>query len=135
MRKLAKLVSVLLLVVLLSGLGGTAWAANTTTYKVRFYPGNQGTLSGSAEGTYNYNAPATFPDVTVKDNRYYFKGFREAGLDNSSTYYQSGLVVKQDMDYVAAYGMMSNAVAYTVSFARPPPFSRPSTTSMEAFFT
>ena len=86
MKRFAKLVSVLLLVVLLSGLGGTAWAANTTTYKIRFYPGNQGTLTGSAESTYNYYDTATAPGVTVKDNRYYFKGFREAGLDNDSRY-------------------------------------------------
>ena len=41
MKKLAKLVSVLLLVVLMASLCGSAWAENTNTYTVRIYAGNQ----------------------------------------------------------------------------------------------
>ena len=114
MKKLTKLVSVLLLVVLLSGLGGSAWAQDTSVYKIRFYSGNQGTLSGSTEGTYSYNATVTLPTVTATDG-YYFKGFREAGMDNS-TYVATDFRAKRDMDYVAAYGMLTSAVAYTVHF-------------------
>ena len=115
MKKLAKLVSVLLLVVLMASLCGSAFAADTSVYKIRFYPGNQGTLVGSAEGNYHYNELAVRPSVNVTDDRFYFKGFREAGMDNS-TYLATDFYVKRDMDYVAAYGMKSTAVQYTVNF-------------------
>ena len=80
MKKLAKLVSVLLLVVLMASLCGSAFAQDTSIYKIRFYPGNQGTLSGSTEGNYHYNDEVTKPSVTVTDTRFYFKGWREAGM-------------------------------------------------------
>ena len=114
MKKLAKLVSVLLLVVLMASLCANAFAEDTSVYKIRFYPGNQGVLTGSAEGTYTYNASVTLPGVKVTDDRYFFKGFREAGMDNS-TYNSTDFYAKRDMDYVAAYGMMSTAVEYTVN--------------------
>ena len=114
MKKLAKLVSVLLMVVLMASLCASAFAEDTSVYKIRFYPGNQGILTGSAEGTYTYNASVTLPGVKVTDDRYFFKGFREAGMDNS-TYNSTDFYAKRDMDYVAAYGMMSTAVEYTVN--------------------
>lgn len=118
MKKIAKLVSVLLLAVLMASLCASAWAVDTTTYKVRIYAGNQGTLNGGntvVEATYNYNDPVSLPSVAVKDNRYYVKGFREAGKDNS-TYNTTSFTVKRDIDYVVAYGMKSTAVEYTVNY-------------------
>lgn len=119
MKKIAKLVSVLLLAVLMAGLCGSAWAENTTEYMVRIYAGNRGTLAGGSKviekSDYHYNDTVVLPTVTVNDERYYVKGFREAGKDNS-TYNTTSFAVKRDIDYVVAYGMKSTAVVYTVNY-------------------
>ena len=119
MKKIAKLVSILLLTVLIAGLCGSAWAEDSVTYKVRIYAGNKGTLNGGAtvveKDDYLTNDIVTLPTVTVTDDRFYVKGFREAGKDNS-TYNTTSFTVKRDIDYVVAYGMKSTAVEYTVNY-------------------
>ncbi len=54
--------------------------------------------------------------VTLHDNsKYYVKGIRESGRDNNTL----GLVsfkVDRDLDFVVAYGLLGDAVAYTINY-------------------
>lgn len=111
------------------------------SYKVTFYSGNQGDFNGSTQGlsvegssysiekqdadsiviaglqagatvSFDSNAGA----VALKDgSKYYIQGVRESGRDNdevaSSAFYVDG-----DAEYVVAYGIQGDQVAYTVNF-------------------
>ena len=127
MMKRRVIVSVLLLALLLAGLGGQAFADGS--YQVRLYGGNSdvGVLDQEkAEfvpytknaGTYQYGSYSFDASrVTIKDDRYYVKGFREAGKDNSNGFYTNAYNnVERDMDFVVSYGMKGSAVEYTVNF-------------------
>ncbi len=97
----------------------------TPTYTVRVYAGNMGTIDGGDLKTIpnvedNTTAPGFNVDaaVDVKDGRYYAKGIRLSGDDNS-TYFNpaNGITsVRHDTDYVVAYGMKGTTVAYTVNY-------------------
>ena len=123
MKKLRILFSLLLLTVLLAGLGGQAFAESS--YSVRLYGGNSdvGVLKNSHDTTVAYKGTAygdfSVEWVDVKDDRYFVKGFREAGKDNekgSAVYVTGYSNVLHDMDFVVAYGMKGSAVEYTVNF-------------------
>lgn len=54
--------------------------------------------------------------ITLKDSgKYYVKGIRESGRDNNTVYY-SAFTVEGDRDYVVAYGILGDAVAYTINY-------------------
>lgn len=124
------LVSILLLALVFSALGVQAFAA--TSYKVRLYGGDPsvGVLNDKAkpseeaayQGTAYTDFSADWVDLKDKDDRYYVKGFREAGKDNEkgNRVYVNGYVetdgVLHDMDFVVAYGMKGSAVEYTVNY-------------------
>ena len=97
----------------------------TPTYTVRIYAGNMGTIDGGDLKTIpdvadNTTAPGfnVKTSVDVKDGRYYAKGIRLSGADNS-TYFNpaNGITsVRHDTDYVVAYGMEGTSVEYTVNY-------------------
>ena len=121
-----------------SGAGATAdvteaaEAPEATTYTVRLYAGNRGLINDGAfcEWTgvpYGADLELTGARVAVTDPKYYVKGIRLAGLDNVKNVSYVGQVddrnfvagtvrVTQDADYVLAYGIMANRVAYTVRY-------------------
>lgn len=136
----------LLAAVLLAGLflalpGQDALAARKTpyTYTVTFYAGNHGTFSGSAGLTVENGAGdinVTEDKITVsgltagaivsfntqagaltlpEGGKYYIRGLRKSGRDNG-TAAASAFRVTGDADYVAAYGIKGDTVAYTVYF-------------------
>ncbi len=92
------------------------------TYTVRFFAGKQGTFQSGEmmafEGlhygdriNFYYNA------VTLNDNsKYYIRGIRESGKDNSDSFQTSSFVVTGDMDYVIAYGILGDATSYTIHY-------------------
>ncbi len=92
------------------------------TYKVRFFSGAQGTINGNEVAVLDgikYGQRVTFNqrDVVLKDNsKYYIKGIRESGKDNNTAGSMSSFTVTGDMDYVVVYGILGNAVAYTVNY-------------------
>lgn len=54
--------------------------------------------------------------VTLKDGgKYYIRGIRESGKDNNTVYY-TAFTVDGDKDYVIAYGILGDAVAYTINY-------------------
>lgn len=117
-------VSILLLALVFAAFGGQAFAADppqNPPYRVRLFAGNSnvGVLTASQDSELGYEDPYSFDatKVDVVDERYYVKGFREAGKDNSTgLYVDTYNKVVRDMDFVVAYGMKGSAVEYTVNF-------------------
>lgn len=92
------------------------------TYTIRFFSGKQGTFQTGEMMVFDglhygdrinfyYNA------VTLNDNsKYYIRGIRESGKDNSDSFQTSSFVVTGDMDYVIAYGILGDATSYTIHY-------------------
>lgn len=130
------LVSLLALSVVLCAAAPAAFADTEYTYTVRLYAGNQGTLTGNGVQTSSAKATLTkgknqvvikglkYGDIVyitpqsagkAKDNMYYVKGVRRSGRDNSEAT-ESSFIVASDRDYVMAYGVSGQMVAYTVNY-------------------
>ncbi len=105
------------------GVPSQAWAAEDYTYTVTFYAGNQGTFAGGAsEITLSGKAMGDWisfdiGQVSVPDeSAYYVKGIRKSGRDNSEAVEEAAFSVTEDVDYVVAYGIKGEQVAYTVNY-------------------
>lgn len=97
------------------------------TYTVTLSAGNQGAFNGTdtvevtgiAPGTVSVSFSAYRDQLQISDEKYYAKGIRLSGRDNSDASYSpdwaSGQVM-EDADYVVAYGMRGDMVAYTVQY-------------------
>ena len=105
----------------------TETAEGPYTYTVRIYSGKQGKFSdGSEVKTFggltlgdpvNFNINNLANEVVLGDeSKYYAKGIRESGKDNSDILANSIPDVERDVDYVVAYGLRSGMVEYTVRF-------------------
>ena len=101
----------------------TAMAAPTTpyTYKVTLSAGNKGTIDGQQkveEGNLNAGSTISFDlnDIQVTDEKYYVKGIRLSGRDNAEALAAPAFTVDGDADYVVAYGIKGEQVAYTVEY-------------------
>lgn len=104
--------------------------ADPTTYTIRLYGGNRGTVNGQEMFEWNnlaYGSSVDFGQATIAviDDKYYAKGARPAGLDNVKDVEYVALVdasgklvgsttVTEDADYVIAYGVLADRVEYTV---------------------
>ena len=113
-----------LLLLLMSLAPVTALAVNEPyTYTVRVFAGNMGKIDGSKDIVVSeslaHGAEWSFDigRVTLTNDKYYVKGIRQSGLDND-TVAAPAFKVTQDMDFVVAYGVKGDEVAYTVSFVR-----------------
>ncbi len=123
------------LLALCMGLPAAAFAApadSDTTYTIRLYGGNRGTVNGQdmVEWTgvhYGDTVDLGQASIAVTDGKYYAKGARPAGLDNVKDVVYvadvdangklSGTVtVTEDADYVIAYGVLADRVEYTVRY-------------------
>lgn len=90
------------------------------SYQVTLHAGNQGTIGGQDSVTISdlqYGAQVSFDlsTIQVTDDRYYVKGVRLSGRDNN-TVNATAFRVEGDADYVVAYGIKGNLVAYTVKY-------------------
>ena len=96
-------------------------AADGYTYKVTLSAGNKGTINGQTKVEQDSVAGSTvtfnLKDVQVTDDKYYVKGIRLSGRDNeealASPVFDN---VTGDADYVIAYGIKKDMVAYTVNY-------------------
>lgn len=92
------------------------------TYKIRIFAGAQGNIDGQEMVEYpecSYGQRITFSQnrVTLKDNsKYYIRGIRRSGRDNDEILSAVSFEVKEDADYVVAYGILGDAVMYTVEY-------------------
>lgn len=92
-----------------------------TTYTVKVYPGLKGTLDTTEYKGHHYGE--TFKgnlsanDVKVNNSRYYAKGFRLTGHDNSEYVTSlSDFAVTKDLSYEVAYGVKGKMVSYTAKY-------------------
>lgn len=140
MRRLSKLfTSLLLLSVMVMMLGQTTFAADGYTYTVKVYAGDPkiGALTGGgvtvASGSgasVNYSGDCVVVSglqygdtiyiraqdaVKAVDERYYVRGIAQAGREESEAA-QGTFTVDGNRDFVAAYGIKGDMVAYTVQY-------------------
>lgn len=125
MLKWKKLFVSLLSVSVIAGLGAAPVKAAQTvtpyTYKVTLSAGNKGTINGQQkveEVDLAVGSTVSFDinDIKVSDEKYYVKGIRLSGRDNSEALAAPAFRVNGDADYVVAYGIKGDMVAYTVNY-------------------
>ena len=121
MRKLRQIGAVCLALVLILMSVPPMEAEANYTYNIRIFSGQQGTIGGGEVLVYeglNYGDRISFNlrDVSLNDNsKYYVKGIRWSGRDNN-TVGTTSFQVTEDRDYVVAYGLLTDAVAYTINY-------------------
>ncbi len=92
------------------------------TYTIRFFAGQQGSFATGEVVVFtglHYGARINFYQnaVTLNDNsKYYVRGIRESGKDNSDSTQANSFLVTGDMDYVVAYGILGDATSYTINY-------------------
>lgn len=96
-------------------------AADGYTYKVTLSAGNKGTINGQTkveQDSLVAGSTVTFnlKNVQVTDDKYYVKGIRLSGRDNDEALASPSFDVTGDADYVVAYGIKKDMVAYTVNY-------------------
>jgi hypothetical protein len=133
-KRIAALLTCFLLIASLTCVAGAA--KESYTYRVTFRAGAKGTFSGeglTVQGS-GYKINRTSDTITITglrqgdrvrwdndevvlngDSRYYVWGVRLSGRDND-TVDATSFVVKGDRDYVVAYGIRGETVAYKVRF-------------------
>ena len=122
MKKYKKLlVSLLTAAVLTVAQAANVMAADNYTYKVTVYAGNKGTIDGQEQKEitglqFGSQVILDINSVKVTDDKYYVKGFRLSGRDNEEALATPMIEVDGDVDYVVAYGIKGNMVAYTVNY-------------------
>lgn len=118
--------------------------AEQYTYTVTFYPGNHGSFQGlsqvsvdNSKSGSSYQVSGGGSAITISglqktdvisfdaamegavtlsgDSKYYVKGIRQSGRDNS-TVDTSAFRVDRDQDYVVAYGIRGNLTSYVVHY-------------------
>ncbi len=109
--------------------------AGKYTYTVRIFAGQQGTIHDNGGNPYaeteekdgevlilsglHYGDQVNFNQnmVTLSNgSKYYIRGIRESGKDNNTVSNMVSFNVTGDQDYVVAYGILGDAVAYTVNY-------------------
>lgn len=124
MKRWKKIVVSLLticLLVSLSAVSALAAEEGPYSYTITVSAGNKGTINGSdKEVTKNVAAGTSVQlnvnNVQVTDSKYYVKGFRLSGRDNEEALASPSFTVDGDVDYVVAYGVKGDQVAYTVTY-------------------
>lgn len=123
MKWMKRMLGVLFSMMILFSAVLPAGAANEeTTYTIRIYPGQRGSVVGGGEcieyRSRSYGDWVSFVQNQIKitDTKYYIKGIRESGKDNNTATQNPSFEVTGDRDYVVAYGLLNDAVAYTVNY-------------------
>ena len=140
MKKMYKIATSLLAFCFLIGMVPMQAKAEEYRYQVTIYSGNQGDFSGTAGLTVNgadYSISNTADAIVIKDlnpgdtvsfepragavamdsdSKYYIQGIRVSGRDNNSAVLESSFKVDEDVEYVVAYGIKGNQVAYTINY-------------------
>ena len=124
MKKWKRLLVSLLTVSMTLGASTMSVMADDTTpytYKVTLSAGNKGTINGQNKielANIDSGSIVTFNlnDIQVTDDKYYVKGIRLSGRDNDEALAAPSFTIKGDADYVVAYGIKGNMVAYTVNY-------------------
>lgn len=122
MKKWKRLLVSLLTVAMTIGTASmSVMAAEPYTYTVTLSAGNKGTINGrnkieEANLSSGFTVTFNLNDIQVTDDRYYVKGIRLSGRDNDEALAAPAFTIDGDADYVVAYGIKGNMVAYTVNY-------------------
>ena len=125
MKRIRKIVGAMLALCLCLFLSVPTFAAGEEyTYTIRFFSGKQGTFSEGEMMVFtdlHYGDRVNFYRiaVTLNDNsKYYIRGIRESGRDNSDSVSDqtASVIVTGDRDYVVAYGILGDATSYTINY-------------------
>ncbi len=117
MRKLRSLFALLLTLCLLAGISAVAFAAGEDQYRIRVYGGAQNNRI-VYEGTYTRGstvnlASALSSFLGESAGKYYVKGIRESGKEESHEY---AFPAEKDEDFVLTYGLRGNQIVYFVRY-------------------
>ena len=137
-----KIATVLLAFCFLLGSVPVSVKAEDYTYKVTIYSGKQGTFTGIPGNLVkgnnatvsvsddksaividklNPNDPVNMSELLTSvslgsNSKYYVRGIKESGRDNSEKLNTLSFDVKEDQEYVVAYGIKGDQVAYTINY-------------------
>lgn len=122
MRKRKRMIVTLLAVSLLFGRNAErVLAKEEYSYTITLHAGEKGAINGTDGGTEVLKGchagdriSFDLSRVTVNDEKYYIKGVRLSGRDNEEA--APAFYVDGDADYVVAYGIKGDQVAYTVHY-------------------
>ena len=140
MKKMYKIATVLLAFCFLLGSVPMSVKAEDYKYQVTIFSGKQGSFSGTAglvvKGA-DYSVFNTADAIVIKDlnpgdtvsfearsgavaldkdSKYYVQGIRISGHDNNAAVENSSFEVTGDQEYVVAYGIKGDQVAYTINY-------------------
>ena len=140
MKKMYKIATVLLAFCFLLGSVPMSVKAENYKYQVTIFSGKQGAFSGTAglvvKGA-DYSVSNTADAIVIKDlnpgdtvsfearsgavaldkdSKYYVQGIRISGRDNNAAVENSSFEVTGDQEYVVAYGIKGDQVAYTINY-------------------
>lgn len=140
MKKMYKIATVLLAFCFLLGSVPMSVKAEDYKYQVTIFSGKQGSFSGTAglvvKGA-DYSVSNTADAIVIKDlnpgdtvsfearsgavaldkdSKYYVQGIRISGRDNNAAVENSSFEVTGDQEYVVAYGIKGDQVAYTINY-------------------
>lgn len=106
--------------------GSEVKAAEDYTYTITLYAGNHGVFSNGQDKLVisdlgygdQVNLDLNLADMKpqILDDKYYAKGIRQSGTDGGGSEQSLWVDVTGDADYVIAYGIKGNQVAYTVNY-------------------
>jgi hypothetical protein len=127
MRKhLTTILMLAALLVIFSAVAVCAADSGGYKYKVKVYPGEQGTFNGSSEPvvmefSFGELCAINLSDLGFKpknDSKYYVRGFRITGHDNdeSTGFTNPTFNVTEDVSYEIAYGIKGDLVAYKIRY-------------------
>lgn len=126
MKKIMKIFLSLALVCMLFGIfGSNVLAEEGVPYKytITVSAGNKGTINGESKVVLTKELAAGNSMtvdvnglVTLTDDKYYIKGIRISGHDNEEALVSPEIQGDGDKDYVVAYGVKGDMVAYTVNY-------------------
>ena len=99
----------------------SVFADDEYTYTVTFYGAGKIVMSNLKYGAFvSFDVQKDGVVTLNNSDKYYVKGLRKSGRDNSETdeleASRYSVTVKGDADYVVAYGIKGNQVAYTVNY-------------------
>lgn len=140
MKKMYKIATYLLAFCFLLGSVPMSVKAEDYKYQVTIFSGKQGAFSGTAglvvKGA-DYSVSNTADAIVIKDlnpgdtvsfearsgavaldkdSKYYVQGIRISGRDNNAAVENSSFEVTGDQEYVVAYGIKGDQVAYTINY-------------------
>ena len=143
MNRMRRIAVLAMTVCLILGTMAVRVYADDYPYKLTVSPGNGSGSTATAEKSIKIDQNADFTGtvtidegesftVSPPDENHFVTGMKEAGRDNETTKLGTVTVKDKDVEYVVTYGLKSNMVSYTVTYAEAGGYSLDLTPSTES---